>query len=59
MGLKGYGLWAMGQLDSNVQSPTALLRPVQHRREVIQALAEQVAREASFETTNRIFRFKG
>jgi hypothetical protein len=22
MGLKGYRLWAMGQLDSNVQSPT-------------------------------------
>jgi hypothetical protein len=26
MGLKGYRLWAMGQLDSNVQSPTALAR---------------------------------
>jgi hypothetical protein len=26
MGLKGYRLWAMGQLDSNVQSPTAALR---------------------------------
>jgi hypothetical protein len=24
MGLKGYRLWAMGQLDSNVQSPTAV-----------------------------------
>jgi hypothetical protein len=24
MGLKGYRLWVMGQLDSNVQSPTAL-----------------------------------
>jgi hypothetical protein len=23
MGLKGYRLWAMGQLDSNVQSPAA------------------------------------
>jgi hypothetical protein len=22
MGLKGYRLWGMGQLDSNVQSPT-------------------------------------
>jgi hypothetical protein len=22
MGLKGYSLWAVGQLDSNVQSPT-------------------------------------
>jgi hypothetical protein len=22
MGLKGYMLWVMGQLDSNVQSPT-------------------------------------
>jgi hypothetical protein len=24
MGLKGYRLWAMGQLDSNVQSPTTI-----------------------------------
>jgi hypothetical protein len=24
MGLKGYRLWAMGQLDSNVQSPTTV-----------------------------------
>jgi hypothetical protein len=23
MGLKGYRLWVMGQLDSNLQSPTA------------------------------------
>jgi hypothetical protein len=23
MSLKGYRLWAMGQLDSNVQSPTS------------------------------------
>jgi hypothetical protein len=24
MGLKGYRLWVMGQLDSNVQSPTTM-----------------------------------
>jgi hypothetical protein len=24
MGLKGYRLWVVGQLDSNVQSPTSL-----------------------------------
>jgi hypothetical protein len=24
MGLKGYRLWVMGQLDSNVQSPTSI-----------------------------------
>jgi hypothetical protein len=24
MGLKGYRLWVMGQLDSNAQSPTAV-----------------------------------
>jgi hypothetical protein len=24
MGLKGYRLWVMGQLDSNVQRPTAV-----------------------------------
>jgi hypothetical protein len=27
MGLKGYRLWAMGQLDSNLQSPTAAKAP--------------------------------
>jgi hypothetical protein len=26
MGFKGYRLWAMGHLDSNVQIPTAMLR---------------------------------
>jgi hypothetical protein len=26
MGLKGYRLWAMGQLDSNVQSPAVRVR---------------------------------
>jgi hypothetical protein len=34
MGLKGYMLWVMGQLNSNVQSPTAReqlgQQPVQH-----------------------------
>jgi hypothetical protein len=31
MGLKGYRLWAVGQLDSNVQSPTATqLVPLRH-----------------------------
>jgi hypothetical protein len=29
MGLKGYRLWVMGQLDSNVQSPT-LSVPLTH-----------------------------
>jgi hypothetical protein len=27
MGLKGYRLWAMGQLDSNVQRPTTAAYP--------------------------------
>jgi hypothetical protein len=26
MGLKGYGLWAMGQLDSTLQRPTSNAR---------------------------------
>jgi hypothetical protein len=31
MGLKGYRLWVMGQLDSNVQSPnTCKLTPAAH-----------------------------
>ena len=35
MGLKGYRLWVMGQLDSNVQSPTPRRHPaVEHRRAV-------------------------
>jgi hypothetical protein len=35
MGLKGYRLWVMGQLDSNVQSPTARWRrPGRKRRKV-------------------------
>jgi hypothetical protein len=30
MGLKGYRLWVMGQLDSNVQSPTSSVRTLNH-----------------------------
>jgi hypothetical protein len=33
MGLKGYRLWVMGQLDSNVQSPTAVPAAAAERRE--------------------------
>jgi hypothetical protein len=29
MGLKGYSLWVMGQLDSNVQRPTAAVLGVE------------------------------
>jgi hypothetical protein len=35
MGLKGYRLWVMGQLDSNVQIPTAV-RVFEHRVQVAQ-----------------------
>jgi hypothetical protein len=56
MGLKGHRLWAMGQLDSNVQRPTAAQRGarqqlarhrVQQRRRVVRprAVALQVAFE--------------
>jgi hypothetical protein len=34
MGLKGYRLWVMGQLDSNVQRPTVQAR-VAHRLAVV------------------------
>jgi hypothetical protein len=37
MGLKGYRPWAMGQLDSNVQSPTGIGRHV-----VVRVVAVQV-----------------
>jgi hypothetical protein len=40
MGLKGYRLWVMGQLDSNVQSPTAAPAPRAPRRH---GVAVQVA----------------
>jgi hypothetical protein len=45
MGLKGYRLWFMGQLDSNVQSPTSSgpLGPV-HRAAPL-GVAVQVAFE--------------
>jgi hypothetical protein len=37
MGLKGYRLWVMGQLDSNVQSPTG-----EHlRRRAVQLLVRE------------------
>jgi hypothetical protein len=48
MGLKGYKLWVMGQLDSNVQSPTTAL-PIHppklknHRTQNCQCVAGQVA----------------
>jgi hypothetical protein len=43
MGLKGYRLWVMGQLDSNVQRPTA--------QERVPAVAAKVAFEnPNFET---------
>jgi hypothetical protein len=32
MGLKGYRLWAMGQFDSNMQSPTASEALAKRRR---------------------------
>jgi hypothetical protein len=45
MGLKGYRLWVMGQLDSNVQRPTSgpEVRFPEARRELHLAVAVQVA----------------
>jgi hypothetical protein len=57
MGLKGYRLWVMGQLHSNVQRPTAALKPPAdhvhrelHRVAVKEPLA--VAVPAAFESSN-------
>jgi hypothetical protein len=45
MGLKGYRLWVMGQLDSNVQSPTAH----QVRDDVLLHVPRGVAPHVAFE----------
>jgi hypothetical protein len=42
MGLKGYRLWVMGQLDSNVQSPTAPSTTAGKNRVEVQDVAAQV-----------------
>jgi hypothetical protein len=57
MGLKGYRLWDMGQLDSNVQSPTlgdskaALWRLTKSSGPLAQCVAVQVSLKATFETS--------
>jgi hypothetical protein len=42
MGLKGYRLWVMGQLDSNLQSPTAALLPQPQDRRALRVLLRRV-----------------
>jgi hypothetical protein len=60
MGLKGYRLWDMGQLDSNVQSPT-VPRPRQpvHGDVARRDLGQDVALQVAFErqTLKPIFSF--
>jgi hypothetical protein len=46
MGLKGYRLWVMGQLDSNVQSPTVAALPAELG--VVRGVAKQVEVESTF-----------
>jgi hypothetical protein len=46
MGLKGYRLWVMGQLDSNVQSPTA--RANANRSVALQVAFERQILEPGF-----------
>jgi hypothetical protein len=57
MGLKGYSLWVMGQLDSNVQSPTASRSSASSRPRKRAALMSSVKRyklnlEANFSSTS-------
>jgi hypothetical protein len=49
MGLKGYRLWVMGQLDSNVQSPTYVARAseLHHHLRRLRDVAVQVEFESS------------
>jgi hypothetical protein len=52
MGLKGFRLWVMGQLDSNVQSPAALARRQHQRAELLHQLwrpPRDVALQVAFE----------
>jgi hypothetical protein len=42
MGLKGYRLWVMGQLDSNVQSPTAAVAEAHEVQHEVLRVAVQV-----------------
>jgi hypothetical protein len=61
MGLKGYRLWVMGQLDSTCRAPPrrssrALARPAAPRR----SAAVQVAFvKANFETRFSLYRLEG
>ena len=53
MGLKGYRLWVMGQLDFNVQRPTAVVQsvPCEQKRLQVPVLAQSlgVALQVEFE----------
>jgi hypothetical protein len=46
MGLKGYRLWAMGQLDSTCRAPPRVVRVVDVGRDVV---AHAVALQVAFE----------
>jgi hypothetical protein len=62
MGLKGYRLWVMGQLDSNVQSPTVCARmDVTSFSALLQRYKWTRFVKASFGGTSRVshFRFEG
>jgi hypothetical protein len=49
MGLKDYRLWVMGQLDSNVQSPTEELPRRAEVRQLARAVAGQPVREVALQ----------
>jgi hypothetical protein len=60
MGLKGYRLWVMGQLDSNVQSPTTGIPGRQCSTTLLPlVVAVQVenSEKATFENQEKIFYF--
>ena len=64
MGLKGYRLWVMGQLDSNVQRPTVGMRGVMRSSNAVSAgasagdggISPAVAYTASFAAAQRAFK---
>jgi hypothetical protein len=49
MGLISYGLWVMGQLDSNVQSPTAPASLFRRRSRIPAPHLRGVALQVAFE----------
>jgi hypothetical protein len=49
MGLKGYRLWAMGQLDSTCRAPPQLQHALHQQRQHLRGFPRAVALQVAFE----------